>query len=128
MESVTTVEHDEKWYRYLSKRVPPNVNIVYQTLVYGGEYCKAALRTHERYHIIVIDGRDRNNCAKHTLDALCEEGIVILDDSNREEYKEGISFLCTHQFREIAFWGIGPGHFMKKCTSIFYRESNCFGI
>jgi hypothetical protein len=51
-----------------------------------------------------------------------------LDDSERKEYKKGIEYLQQSGYRKIDFWGIAPGIFFNKCTSIFYRDKNCLGI
>ena len=31
-------------------------------------------------------------------------------------------------YNELDFWGIAPGIFYNKCTSIFYKDNNCLGI
>ena len=86
------------------------------------------LLSKKKYEIIVIDGRDRVNCIKHSLKALKVNGVIILDDSERREYIKGRRYLMKNGFNNIDFWGISPGTFMKKCTTIFYKEVNCLGI
>jgi hypothetical protein len=68
------------------------------------------------------------NCIKQSIDSLSPAGVMVLDDSERDEYKEGIAFLRTKNFRSIEFWGIAPGIFFRKCTTVFYRDGNCLGI
>ena len=81
-----------------------------------------------KFDIIIVDGRDRVNCVKNSIDKLKENGIIILDDSERKEYNEAKEFLFYKGYKKIEFWGIAPGVFYNKCTTVFYKEHNCFGI
>jgi hypothetical protein len=57
-----------------------------------------------------------------------ENGVIVLDDSEREFYLEGINFLKGKGYKELSFSGISPGLFYRKSTSVFYRSENCLGI
>ena len=126
--SVVSYEHDFGWYSSLKERVPSNVKYRHCDLESGGEYSKAILEYNDRFNIVVIDGRDRVNCAKNSLGALRENGLIIWDNSDREEYQEGYSYLMQNGFRRLDFEGFGPINAYKWRTSIFYRSNNCFGI
>jgi precorrin-6B methylase 2 len=127
--SVTSVEHNKIWYEKIKKNAPKNVTIYYQELIYNGEYSKFVNKTNRKFDIIIIiDGRDRVNCIKNAINNLKESGIIILDDSERKQYKEGIDFLLNKEFKKIDFWGISPGLVYKKCTTIFYKPKNCLDI
>lgn len=128
VKSVTTVEHDEAWAQKVSGTLPKNVELIFQPLESDGAYCRVPKAKSTQYHIIIVDGRDRVNCCKNSLDALTENGVVVLDDSERDRYQSGIDFLKEHGFRQLDFWGISPGLFYRKCTSIFYKPNNCLGI
>jgi hypothetical protein len=125
---VYSIEHDEKWYKIMKQRIPNNVSLYHIKLDYGGEYSRFPLSLNKKYDIIIIDGRDRVNCIKVVIKCLKPEGVIVLDDSERPQYLEGIRFLLNEGFRKIDFWGISPGLFYKKCTTIFYTENNCLGI
>lgn len=126
--SVTAVEHDKDWYDRLVKKFPYNINILYCELQNNGNYCRAAMGTGKLYHVIIVDGRDRVNCILNSVAALTTDGIMVLDDSERMEYQQGIEHLLKSGFRKLDFWGISPGLFYKKCTTVFYRNHNCFHI
>jgi outer membrane receptor protein involved in Fe transport len=126
--SVVSYEHDSEWYSSLNERVPSNVDYHHCNLEYGGDYCKAIQGYNDRFNIVVIDGRDRVNCVKNSLGALRNDGLIIWDNSNRQRYQDGYSFLLQNQFRRLDFEGLGPINTCKWCTSIFYRSENCFGI
>jgi tRNA A58 N-methylase Trm61 len=126
--SVSSVEDDKQWFEKVQNNMPDNVMIYHENLVYGGTYCHFSNILNKEFDLIIIDGRDRVNCMKNTLTSLKKNGIIVLDDSEREQYKEGIEFLVANQFKRIDFWGISPGLFYKKCTTVFYKTNNCIGI
>jgi hypothetical protein len=126
--SVVACEHDKQWFTTVSQKVPPTVDYRYCKLEYGGEYCRLISFFPSEFDCIIIDGRDRVNCAKNAVAALNESGVIIWDNSDRDSYQEGFAFLLDNGFRRIDFWGLGPINGYQWCTSIFYRESNCFMI
>ena len=126
--SVTAVEHDKHWVEKIQDTMPNNVEIFYQELKYGGEYANFVNQQDKMFDIIIVDGRDRVNCIKKAVMKLPPSGVIVLDDSERETYREAIDFLLDKGFKKIDFWGISPGLFYKKCTTIFYRTDNCLGI
>lgn len=126
--SVTSVEHDKSWYETVTNLKLPNAEILFCALKENGEYCRKAVSTNRKYHIIIVDGRDRVNCCKYALQALTEDGVLILDDSERPYYEEAIDFLKQSGFKHIPFSGMAPGTIQSKCTSVFYKTHNCLDI
>ena len=126
--SLTSCEHDLDWYNYLNEKIPSNVEYIHCELNYGGQYCRTILGYKNRFNIIVIDGRDRVNCAKNSLVALKADGVIVWDNSDRQKYQEGYYYLIQNGFRRLDFEGLGPNGVDQWCTSIFYRDNNCFQI
>jgi hypothetical protein len=124
--SVTACEHHEGWLERMKTMVPANVSLLHQPLTTNGAYSKQA--TAFQSDIIVVDGRDRVNCAKNCLSGLTERGVVIWDNSDRDRYQEGYDFLTAQGFRRLDFAGFGPIDFWPWCTTVFYRNDNCLGI
>ena len=125
---VVSVEHDKEWFDKIVKDKPENSEMIYCELVRGGDYCHMPVKLEEKFDVIIVDGRDRVNCCKQAVEALTDEGVVVLDDSEREYYREGIDFLLKKGFKQLSFSGISPGLFYNKATSVFYRADNCLGI
>ncbi len=125
---VVSVEHDKEWYDKIVKDKPENSEMIFCELVRGGDYCHMPAKLEEKFDIIIVDGRDRVNCCKQAVDALTPEGVVVLDDSEREFYHEGVDFLLKKGFKQLAFSGVSPGLFYNKATSVFYKADNCLGI
>lgn len=125
---VTAVEHDSAWAQRVAEEAAENVEILEVPLEPDGDYCRTPLRIGGKYEIIVIDGRDRTNCALQCLSALTDDGVVIWDDSWRNRYRRGLSFLAESGFRRLRFTGLGPIAPNPGETSILYRPVNCFEI
>ena len=126
--TVTSVEHDNTWFEKIKENMPGDVHIYYKELIYDGEYSKFTNTLDKKFDIVIVDGRDRVNCIKNSINSIKENGVIILDDSERESYIEGVNFLLNNNFKKIDFWGISPGLFYKKNTTIFYKIDNCIGI
>ena len=128
VKKVVSVEHNNKWFNKITKKLPENVELIFSKFEPDKDYCKTSKNISEKFDIIIVDGVDRNNCIKYSVDALSPKGILILDDSERDEYTQGIEFITNNEFKRIDFWGIAPGILFKKCTTIFYKNNNCLGI
>jgi precorrin-6B methylase 2 len=128
VKSVVSVEHDEPWYREVLQQIPANVTLEFVALEPGGAYSRRAAEQGRSFDIVVVDGRDRVNCAHRAVDALNPRGVIVWDDSERERYADGQQALREHGFRKLEFVGIGPIGPLKKETSVFYRPENCLGI
>ena len=125
---VVSVEHDKGWYDKIVSKKPENSEMIFSELIRGGDYSNMPVKLAEKFDIIIVDGRDRVNCATRAVDALSPNGVIVLDDSERENYKPAIDFLVKNGFKHISFSGISPGLFYLKSTSVFYKDDNCLGI
>lgn len=128
VKSVVSVEHDFSWYESVKSKLPENVQLIYQELERGGAYSQKAKLTGEKFDIIIVDGRDRVNCCLNSTESLSSQGVIVLDDSERQVYQEAVSFFTSQGFRRLDFWGLAPMVNYLKCTSIFYRDNNCLNI
>lgn len=125
---VTSVEHDKGWFDKVKGTSPANAEMIFCELHRDGEYARKATLLDKKFNIIIVDGRDRVNCCKYSLDALSTDGVIILDDSERKVYQPARELLQENGFKEISFSGISPGLFYEKATSVFYKSNNCLGI
>lgn len=125
---VISCEHDAEWCQRMGALVTGNVRLHHIPLVYDADYCRAAVAKGGGFNIIVIDGRDRVNCARHAVSALTDDGVIIWDNSDRKEYAPGFECLYAQGFRQIPFTGMAPAIPWLSETSLFYRPDNCLGI
>lgn len=128
VKQVTSVEHDIQWYNKLITKVPGNSNLILAESDSVEDYTAVLKQSSLKFDLIIIDGIHRVDCCLCASKYLTENGVIVLDDSEREEYKEGIEYLNNKGFRKIEFWGIPPGMLIRKCTAIFYKTNNCMNI
>lgn len=125
VKKIISCEHDKKWIQELRSSMPSNCEVFYSE---QEDYELAILRHNSNFDLIFIDAIKRNECIKISVDYLTNGGVIVLDDSERQEYKEGINFLKERGFRKIDFFGIAPGKLFKKCTTVFYKDNNVLAI
>jgi hypothetical protein len=126
--SVHSVEHDRRWFEHLASRLPDNATVAFRDLDTDGAYCRAIAEPGLSFDVIVVDGRDRVNCARQATRHLSEGGVVILDDSSRERYRDAFEHLRQEGFRALSLEGISPTSEDPVVTTIFYRDGNCLGL
>jgi len=126
--TVKSVEHNSDWFKKLSLNLPANVKIVYREQNGKMEYCHELLNTDLHFDIVIVDGVERNCCLKVSVEKLKKDGVVILDNSERPEYQEGIQYILSLGFKKIDFCGMGATENCLTCTSVFYKDKNCLNI
>ena len=92
------------------------------------DYSQEILKFNKEFDVVVIDGRERVQCAKNCIQALKDDGVIIWDNSDRTEYQEGYDFFDAIGFKKIDFNGLGPIGNKEWRTTIYYRSNNCFNI
>ncbi|MVN92420.1 FkbM family methyltransferase [Mucilaginibacter aquatilis] len=125
---VVSVEHDKEWFDKITSTKPDNAEMIFCELQRDGDYCRMPVKLGEEFDIIIVDGRDRVNCCIQAVEALSANGVIVLDDSERPGYRDGINYLLDKGFKQIPFSGISPGLFYYKTTTVFYKPDNCLGI
>ncbi|MFH1075473.1 MAG: FkbM family methyltransferase [Pseudomonadota bacterium] len=128
VKSVTSVEHDASWYESIKGMVPCNVKLIFKEGDHDGDYCRSVKQEGNQYDVIIIDGRDRVNCVKQSIESLSSGGVIMLDDSGRKRYVDGINWAREKGFLELDFEGLKPTGSGLDKTTIFYRKHNCFNI
>ncbi len=126
--AVTSVEYDEKWFQLVKLHLPDNVNLIFKAKDIDGDYCRVICSTNDQYDVVIVDGRDRVNCIRQSIAALSLRGVILLDDSQREKYQEGIHFAKENGFRALDIEGLKATGARIYRTTILYREGNCLGL
>jgi len=128
VKQVCSVEHSGEWYNKLTGKIPGNSNLILSKSDNTEDYIAGLKQSNLKYDLIIIDGIHRVDCCLSASNYLTDKGVIILDDSEREQYNEGIEYLTNKGFKKIDFWGIPPGMLIRKCTTVFYKSNNCLGI
>ena len=125
---VTSVEHDDEWLQVVRSMLPANATLIHQPQDVDGAYCRTIQATGQQYDVVIVDGRDRVNCLRQSLPALSATGVLLLDDSQRDRYREGIRDVREQGFRALNFEGLKPTGKNVDQTTLFYRPDNCLGL
>jgi hypothetical protein len=125
---IVSCEHDVGWFEKTQGSLPSSVEYLFRELNDGHAYPDAVLGYSDEFHVVVIDGRHRAACARNALAALRSDGVLIWDDTHRERYREGCSYIESQRFSRLDFEGLSPLSARPGCTSVFYRRSNCLKL
>lgn len=125
VQRVVSCEHDAGWYNRIATTLPPNAQCHH---VPREQYADFVTGFTGQFDVIVIDGVERVACARTCLGALKEDGVIVWDNSDRNEYQPGFDLLTGQGFKRLDFFGLGPIVMIPTMTAVFYREPNCLGI
>jgi len=125
---VISCEHDAAWLERIRARAPANVSLRHVVLDYDGAYCRTAAEYPGHFDIIVIDGRDRVNCAFHAVGALAAGGIIVWDDTDREEYRKGLRAFGAGRLSPRGFIGLSPGINERRESQRVLPRSQLLGL
>ncbi|HWR26550.1 MAG TPA: hypothetical protein VN316_01600 [candidate division Zixibacteria bacterium] len=142
---VSTIERSQNWCREIGSALCRhnlnNVNLIcfdkFQFL--GGEvlnedksaeleplvreYIYSANVMANSLDVVVIDDVFRNAVTRQSLQFVKPGGIIILDDSEIEEYRTTVDMLNGLKYSSASFYGAAPFHFHEKQTSIWIKSA-----
>jgi predicted O-methyltransferase YrrM len=129
---VVSVEHDRAWYSQLIESVPENVELHLhhidqvdkRSLNIASDPYVNCIKSYLplSFDVIVVDGVHRPTCSMAAITHLKEDGLLILDNSDRPAYRSAIEQLADHGLGRIDFYGFAPGSGILGCTSVFARS------
>ena len=139
---IRSIEHDLEWYQRIYQNMPTNVTLVhksvdkqlsYSELTYMNSqdveaYTEDIRSADHKFDIILIDGIYRNRAIANAVECVTDQGVIILDNVDYIEAKEGINYLLNLGYRSVEFWGMCPIVHHDSCTAIFYKSENCLNL
>jgi len=126
--NVISVEYDQAWIASIGPRLPPNANVLFVPDDVDGDYCRAIARSGDSFDVVVVDGKDRENCVKQSMQALSSRGVIVLDDSQRAKYAPAIAYAQENGYLTVDFEGLKPTESSWFRSTILYRRENCLGL
>jgi predicted O-methyltransferase YrrM len=102
--NLISFEHDKAWFNridtYLKTNKPNSKN--YKLILEERPYSNKVLDYvgEKKFDIILIDGRDRVLCAEKVKDSVKDNGILMLDNSERLRYKPIYTMLKNWKLEE----------------------------
>lgn len=73
------------------------------------------------FDVILVDGRARPSCLKHSVSKVKVEGILILDNAERKHYLMRTNGYLK-DFHCLSFYGVGPLNYSMWKTNIYVRK------
>ena len=124
--NLISVENDKSWAELIKKERKSNQEIILSEI--KEEYVEAIHSHNIKYDVIVIDGVWRDSCAQHAITCIAQDGMIILDNSERvsfsDEYRRAVRILESLDFIQIDFKGIGAINTYAWATSVFVSREN----
>jgi SAM-dependent methyltransferase len=126
VKKVVGLETNKRWLEITQKMLAEKSrNNAVITLMEDGlendDYQNFAKNCGQKFDFIIIDSLKRFECAKNAIAALKTGGTLILDDSERKNYKKIFEFFAENNFQKQDFFGIAPGQLRIKNTTIFFK-------
>jgi hypothetical protein len=118
---VVSVEHDARWFERVRAHMPGNVDLRRSDAADPEAYL-AAIGEGERWDLAVVDGLHREAALRRAVDRLHEDGLVLLDDSDRPAYAEAVAEVHRQGVARVDFYSFAPAVAHLRCTSIFSRR------
>lgn len=126
---VISCEHDAAYYESMTDNLPGNVDYLHRSIVNDSSVYEDTIRDYpKQVDVVVIDGVRRTKCARNCLSALKENGVIIFDNSDYRDFKEGLAFLKASGFRALAIRGLTALQTWENETTFFYKEDNVLAI
>ena len=129
-----SIESNQFWYDFLahkiaktycSKQISDHIFIMVNNAMNDENYEKLAknlAKSYGKFDVIIIDSLKRYKCAINSVSAIKDDGMIILDDSERDNYDKIFSFLKDRGLTPIDFFGYAAGGFRIKNTTIFTKN------
>lgn len=126
VKSVDSIETEKIWLEnvkdYINKKNIHNINIHHIPSSSKNRYLASISIKNNRYDVILIDGSYREKCIEVAIKYIKKGGFIILDNSERIEYREAKLKLIENNFSVINFYGLGPINNYPWMTSIYFRD------
>lgn len=124
---IIALESNKKWHEIMSIKLAQlnikNVELVLmEDALQNPAYENYLQNSQQKFDFITIDSLKRFPCSQNVINALKPDGMVILDDSERPHYKKIFDFFAAQGFQKQDFFGIAPGQFRIKNTTIFWKS------
>lgn len=122
VKSLISVEHDKIWYEVMLTKLKSKniINCSYNFEKNPYLYAQFINKyPDEFFDIIVVDGIERVSCIKNAIPKIKKGGYIVLDNSERPEYDNGVKKL--NKFERKDFWGPGLQNKYFWKTTIFKK-------
>ncbi|WP_125776224.1 O-methyltransferase [Antribacter gilvus] len=122
---VVTAEHDPEWVEYLRGRTAAAQSVTLLVRSAANDYADYVGSIDEypddHFDAVIVDGRQRVRCFERALAKVRPGGLLILDDSQREHYRE--AFRLASGWPRATLRGLTPTKTMAGTTTLWTRPA-----
>ena len=95
VKEIISVEHNKNFYRLIKKDIKDNCKYLRRDLIKKQDcaYVQSINEFEGNFDCIIVDGRNRSMCVEQAIGRLNKNGLIILDNSERERYSDAIKKL-----------------------------------
>ena len=138
VKKIISIEHDKEWYNYEINKlsnlknlelylIEPEQNGIYKNKRKGYEnlYFDSYVNfidKYDKFDVIIVDGRQRNECFKKALQHVKKDGIIVFDNFDRNYYYKSLKLIDKNEFEIINCRGFVPFGTMQSLTTIFRKK------
>jgi predicted O-methyltransferase YrrM len=122
---VVAIEHDADWADQVAREC--DARLVRVPAVDAADYLRPTFGTGP-YDVVIVDGIFRNECLAAAPDLLGNDGVIVLDDAQREEYRPAVDVLRGRGFKLLELHGPQPVSKHPGCTAFLYRDANVLDL
>lgn len=116
--TLDSIEHSPEWFSKFKNLVSERFNLIFEPDIDLYPHVNGRF---EKYDLIFVDGRVRELCLNNCHEKLEDEGIVVLHDSKRPQYKEAIG-----KFKYAIFEDNGHTAVMTNNKEVFEKLVGAF--
>jgi hypothetical protein len=121
---VVSVEDNEDWFKSMLALRRKNMKLLYKNV--GDGYSESLMEEEGYFDVVIVDGKERDKCCESALKKIKENGLIILDNSERasksEEYRNAVELLKEAGLIQVDFCGFGPINDYTWATSFFFTR------
>ena len=123
VQKVVTIESDEEWVNLIHGETASSgkAELYLRSSAdrYAAYVAAASTFPAESFDVILVDGRERVECVRRSVEKLKPGGLLILDDSDRSKYNEVHAMLQS--WNRENFYGLAPCKDVTGNTTIWAK-------
>ena len=140
VKKVISLESNRRWFEIITSSLKNSGDFLLEKNYFSNANCEIFLmedaldreeyqnfaknysqKNHLKFDLLIVDSLKRYECAKNSFEAIKSDGYLILDDSERPNYRKIYDFLQKNNFSYQDFEGIAPAQLRIKKTTFFRR-------
>ena len=127
VKKVISLESNRRWFEIITSTLKNSGDFVLERNYFSNENCEIFLmedaldreeyqnfaknysqKNYLKFDFVIVDSLKRFECVKNSFETIKNDGHLILDDSERPNYKKIYDFLQKNNFSYQDFLGIAP--------------------